>query len=45
MIRHLNIGYRYWYMHRTRYGWHQIGPDMLCVMDDFGNLVPARGAQ
>lgn len=44
MIRRLTIGYRYWYMHQHRFGWRQVGSEMLCVMDDFGTLVPARGA-
>lgn len=41
----MTIGYRYWCMHRARYGWRQIGGEMLCVMDDFGCLVPAEGAR
>ena len=45
MIRRLTIGYSYWYMQQHRFGWRQIGPEMLCVMDDFGALVPARGVK
>lgn len=39
MIRRALIGYTYWYMARTRYGWRQIGPEAHMVMDDFGSLV------
>ena len=39
MIRRLTIGYRYWHMQRHRFGWRQVGGEMLCVMDDFGTLV------
>ena len=45
MIRRLSIGYRYWHMQRHRFGWRQVGGEMLCVMDDFGNLVYAEGAR
>jgi len=45
MTRRLTIGYRYWHMQRHRFGWRQVGGEMLCVMDDFGTLVPARGAR
>lgn len=45
MIRRLTIGYRYWHMQRHRFGWRQVGGELLCVMDDFGTLVPARGVQ
>lgn len=45
MARRITIGYRYWYVQRARYGWRQIGPEMLCVMDDYGFLVPAEGAR
>lgn len=45
MIRRLTIGYRYWHVQRSPYGWRQVGPEMLCVMDDFGTLVPAGGAR
>lgn len=45
MIRKLSIGYRYWHMQRHRFGWRQVGGELLCVMDDFGTLVPARGVQ
>ena len=37
------IGYRYWHMQRHSFGWRQVGGEMLCVMDDFGTLVPAWG--
>ena len=45
MIRKLSIGYRYWHMQRHSFGWRQLGGELLCVMDDFGTLVPARGVQ
>lgn len=45
MMRRLSIGYRYWYVQRTPYGWRQIGPEMSCVMDDFRTLVPTAGAR
>jgi len=41
----VNIGYRYWHMQRHRFGWRQVGSEMLCVMDDYGFLVPAEGAR
>lgn len=45
VIRKLSIGYRYWHMQRHSFGWRQLGGELLCVMDDFGTLVPARGAR
>lgn len=45
MIRRLAVGYSYWYMQQHRYGWRQIGPEMPCVMNDYGFLVPAEGAR
>lgn len=45
MASRITIGYRYWYVQRARYGWRQIGPEMLCVMDDFDTLVPAWGVK
>ncbi len=45
MASRITIGYRYWYVQRARYGWRQIGPEMLCVMNDYGFLVPAEGAR
>ena len=39
MMRRAPIGYLYWHMQRTRYGWRQIGPEALLITDDFGNLV------
>jgi hypothetical protein len=32
-------------MQRHSFGWRQVGGEMLCVMDDFGTLVPARGVK
>lgn len=45
VIRKSAIGYLYWRMQRKRYGWRQVGGEMLCVMDDFGTLVPAWDAK
>ena len=45
MIKKLSIGYRYWHMQRHSFGWRQLGGELLCVMDDFGTLVPARGVR
>lgn len=39
MLRREPIGYRYWCVQRTRYGWRQIGPETILIVDDFGNLV------
>ncbi len=45
MIRQISIGYSYCYMQRTRYGWRQVGPEMMCLMDDFGTLFQSHGAK
>ena len=44
MIRRLTIGYRYWHMQRHRFGWRQVGGEMLCVMDDRNLRGKPRGS-
>lgn len=45
MASRITIGHRYWHMQRHSFGWRQVGGEMLCVIDDFGTLVPAWGVK
>lgn len=44
MMRRAPIGYWYWHMQPCPFGWRQIGPEVHCVMDDFGSLVFSGGS-